>query len=229
MIAYLKKQKNKGFTLVEFIVVITIFSIMSSVSIFNFNEYQARIEETNVTQDIALSIRQAQVYGISASTGIVGKEYLNEDGVADDVFGSNGSNNIYTSEQIADITQDRSVRGVSIDPGTNSFIIFEDVNRNRVYNDGTDVVIDRRTIQSNKVTIRGIDLCPIAPNCGSEVNSRVDIVFQRPYPDAFISRDGDPSDTYNFASIIINSGGDTSSYIEVSSIGNIAAKKNYAL
>jgi len=227
-IILIKNKYIQGFSLAEFVVVITIFSIMSSVSVFNFNQYQARIRETNITQDIALSIRQAQVYGISASTGIVGLADLDEDGVADDVFGSNGSSNTFISEQIADITQDRSIRGVSINPGTNSFVIFEDINTNRVYDDGTDIIIDRRTISANNINILGVDLCATAPNCGNDENTRVDIVFQRPYPDAFISLDGDPNDTYNFASIIINSGGDTSSYVEVSSIGNISAKKNYA-
>ncbi len=221
-----KKITYAGFSLLEFIVVITIFSIMSSVSLFNYSEYQNTIRKTNVTQDIALSIRQAQVYGISASTGIVGREELDESGVADDVFGDNPSSNAFISEQIADITQDRAIRGVSINSDTNSFIIFEDINENRIY-DTSDVIIDNRAIQAGDINIVGVDLCPDAPNCNNVQTDIVDIVFQRPYPDAFISVGGNPAVTYDFASIIINSGGDTSSYVEISAIGNIVAKKIY--
>lgn len=226
-----KKITYLGFSLVEFIVVITIFSIMSSVSLFNYNEYQSRIRETNVAQDIALSIRQAQVYGISGSGNVIGQQDLDQSGVADDVFGDVIPDNPYITDQIVDITQDRSVRGVSIDPTANSLTIFEDVTRNFVYDASgpeEDIVIDKRIIQISDVEIMGVDLCASEPNCDNvEDTGQIDIVFQRPYPDAFISYDGDSNDTYNVASIIISSGGATQSYVEVNSIGNISAKKNY--
>lgn len=223
-----KISRKKGYTLLEFVVVLTIFSIMSSVSIFNYNEYQAKIKETNVTQDIALSIRQAQVYGLSSSDRIVGRNELDEDNVADVVFGSNDNNSGYFDGQsIVDITQDRSVRGVMISPLDNSLVIFEDTVKNKIYDEGLDIVIDRRAIDVSGVEILGIDVCNGAPNCSNVVMDRLDVAFQRPYPDAFISINANSSTTYDFASIIIGSGLDNDSYVEISSIGNITAKKNY--
>ncbi|MEI7810066.1 MAG: type II secretion system protein [bacterium] len=49
-----------GMTYVELIVVLSIFSIMSSVLIFNYNGFQARIDIKNLSSDIALKLVQAQ-------------------------------------------------------------------------------------------------------------------------------------------------------------------------
>jgi prepilin-type N-terminal cleavage/methylation domain-containing protein len=165
-----------GFSLVELIVVITIFSIMSGVSIFNYNKYRDNIETNNIAQDIALTIRQAQVYGLAGS-----------------------DDNI----NIAKITDDKSIRGVNIHPYTNTLIIYEDINRDFVYNSAYDRIIDERTIRSQDIGFLGADLCPTTANCGNIQTDTIDIVFQRPYPDAFISLDGDPSDQYNIASILV--------------------------
>ncbi|MCA9351547.1 type II secretion system protein [Patescibacteria group bacterium] len=231
MISVPKKQRSfnnqRGFSLVEFVVVLTIFAIMSSVSLFNYNAYRDRIQETNVGQDIALSIRQAQIYGLSSSDRLVGDQNLDEAGVADDVFGVNSPSNPYFTTQIADITQDRSIRGVVVYPSSETILIFEDLNRNLIYDDGTDRIIDRRSIQTPSVDLVGVDLCDTAANCGDVEEDRVDIVFVRPYPEAFISRDGSASTLYNFGSMVFDSGRPNQSYVEVTSIGNVTYKQNY--
>jgi len=208
---------QSGFSLVEFIVVIVIFSIMSSVSLFNYNQYRNTIKETNIAQDLGLSLRQAQVYGISASDQVIGAASLDQNGAADNLF----------SRQIPDITNDRSIRGVVIFPQTETITLYEDVNDNFVYNENTDRIIDTRTIQDPQVDLVGVDLCDSAPNCGQIETDRVDISFRRPYPDAYINKDGNPSQQFGYASIIIDAGGSSQSYIEVNSIGNITVKKNY--
>ena len=204
-----------GFSLVEFVVVLVIFSIMSSVSIFNYNGYRDLIQETNVSQDIALSIRQAQVYGLSSSDRIVGDDAIDPE----DLFSYN--------ESIPDITEDRSVRGVYIDPDNESLTIFEDLNRNLRYDVATDRVIDTRSIASGNVEILGVDLCNSSPNCGNIDTDPINIAFTRPYPDAYIS-DTSSFASYDFASILIGSPSESyDAYIELNSIGNITVKKDY--
>ena len=215
-----KLQKNNhqaGFSLVEFIVVLVIFAIMSTVSIFNYNGYRQSIQETNISQDIALSIRQAQVYGISSSDRIVGDESIDPE----DLFSFN--------ESIPDITQDRSIRGVAIDSANESIIIFEDLNRNFVYNSSgpnPDRIIDSRTILTGNIEILGVDLCNTNPNCGNVETDMVHIAFQRPYSDAYISLDGSVGN-YDFASILIGESTPYNKYIELNAIGNISVKKDY--
>jgi prepilin-type N-terminal cleavage/methylation domain-containing protein len=47
---------KKGMTYVELIVVLSIFSIMSAVSLFNYGKFQAKIDIKNLSNDIALQI-----------------------------------------------------------------------------------------------------------------------------------------------------------------------------
>jgi len=55
-----KIKKNKGMTYVELIVVLSIFGIMSSIVLFNYNKFQAKVDIKNLANDIALKIVQAQ-------------------------------------------------------------------------------------------------------------------------------------------------------------------------
>ena len=57
-------QKNKGFTLIELLVVMAIFIVITSVVLFNQNKFSSDTALTSLTYEIALQIRQAQVYGI---------------------------------------------------------------------------------------------------------------------------------------------------------------------
>jgi prepilin-type N-terminal cleavage/methylation domain-containing protein len=55
-----KLKANKGMTYVELIVVLSIFAIMSSVVLFNYGKFQAKVDINNLANDIALKIVQAQ-------------------------------------------------------------------------------------------------------------------------------------------------------------------------
>jgi prepilin-type N-terminal cleavage/methylation domain-containing protein len=69
--SYLKKNNpypHQGFTLIEFIVIISIFAIMASVALFNFTGFRSNVGQNNLAHDIALTIRQAQVFGWSTTT-----------------------------------------------------------------------------------------------------------------------------------------------------------------
>lgn len=59
------KKKNAGFTLVELMVTITVMLIITSVSLFNYTEFNSVTMTNNLAYDIALAVRQAQSYGIA--------------------------------------------------------------------------------------------------------------------------------------------------------------------
>ncbi len=59
------KNKNKGMTYVELIVVLSIFSTLSAVVIFNYGAFQDKIDVKNLVTDIALKIVEAQKSSIS--------------------------------------------------------------------------------------------------------------------------------------------------------------------
>jgi type II secretory pathway pseudopilin PulG len=176
------KKNTEAFSVIELIVVMSIFTIISSVSMFNYTAYQSRITRVNTAQDIALSIRQSQVYGLSASGQDLGAAEFDTDADAADIF---------FGDTVVDIISDRSIRGINIDPGSKTLILFEDLNRNNVFNNASDRVIDKRTVISEQiffqaclfsmgVSIDDLGACPI------EADGDINITFQRPYPDSTI-------------------------------------------
>lgn len=63
------KQKNKGFTLVEMIISVGIFTIMSTIILVNYPEFRGRSALDNLTAQIATVYHEAQIYGISVRKG----------------------------------------------------------------------------------------------------------------------------------------------------------------
>jgi prepilin-type N-terminal cleavage/methylation domain-containing protein len=181
-----KKNKKEGFSIIEFIVVMSIFAIMSGVSLFNYNDYRNKIEEMNIAQDIALSVRQAQLYGISASNRDVGQSFSDAQDETD-----------FFSTSVVDITNNTSIRGVAFDVQNKKITLFEDINQNNVYNSGTDRVLDERQVLSSRVLLKSclsdigvpsnFATCPLVDSSSNIIS----VTFQRPYPDAYIVYEGD--------------------------------------
>lgn len=67
-----KNKKNKGMSYVELIVVLSIFTTLSSVVIFNYGDFQARVDIKNWASDIALKIVEAQKSSINGVLPIIG-------------------------------------------------------------------------------------------------------------------------------------------------------------
>lgn len=68
-----KKQSNRksyklnsGFTIAELIVVIAIFGLVTSVALFNQGRLSSNVLLTNMTYEVGLAVREAQVYGLGA-------------------------------------------------------------------------------------------------------------------------------------------------------------------
>ncbi len=60
-----KKSGERGFTLIELIVVTGIMVLISSLVLVNNNKFGGQILLRDLAYDVGLSLRQAQVYGIS--------------------------------------------------------------------------------------------------------------------------------------------------------------------
>lgn len=157
----IRQKTQQGFTLVEFVVILAIFSIMAGISLFNFNGFENRITLTTLADDIALTIREAQVFGISASQQ----------------FGEVGS-------QIRGVhfTYDEGAGQFS-----STFNIFAD-NGDTVYNDRDDEIIDEITINTQDKILR-IEVGNDEKNL-NEIAGNLDITFERPDPDATIIAEG---------------------------------------
>ena len=58
----------RGFSLIELMVVISIFGILTSILVYKNSDFNNTILLTNVAYEVALTIRQAQVYGVNVSS-----------------------------------------------------------------------------------------------------------------------------------------------------------------
>ncbi|MEI7688600.1 MAG: prepilin-type N-terminal cleavage/methylation domain-containing protein [Candidatus Nomurabacteria bacterium] len=181
---YIKIIKNisniKGLTLVELIVVISIFMIITSVAIFNYGNFNSTVSLQNLTDDIALSIRKAQGFAIGAR-GV-------EEGVGPDkVFNFNNSYGMHFSV-------DPNPTG-SLSGSNKSFLMFTvpipvdkstvydkkyvyDESANAVCNDGVNKCVELFNINTID-EIKDIKIDGVSKASGS-----IDIVFTRPDPRA---------------------------------------------
>ena len=212
-----KIKKNRGFSVVELIVVISIFVIMLSVSMFSYQDTSKKVEATNLAEDIALTMRQAQVYGLSASEKILAGENFDEVEYFD------------AGQQAKDITEDHSVRGIAIVLGENKIYLFQDVDQNFAFSDD-DIILDERKIYSPDVSIESVIVCNNG-NCSEKEGNgdTLSIAFQRPYPDAYVVyTHGQFSSLYDRAEILISDAknGDVLRKIAVNSAGNIYVKNS---
>jgi prepilin-type N-terminal cleavage/methylation domain-containing protein len=214
------KNSKKGFTLVELLITISIFVILTGVVLFNQKSFDSTILIKNLAYDIALTIRQAQTYGVNVKESqSAGK------------FSSYG---VY----------------FDLDPvtgGNQKFVFFAD-NGGDVFDGKQDSVLDKKfngsmNCLSNDVEcvqkysikknfyISNVCAGSDIDNCTSGNNDQLDqltLYFQRPNPDAFIYLDNDTSVTSNknYAEVTISStDGAASSTIVVTNVGQIYVKK----
>ncbi len=201
---FLKKNLqtlHAGFTLVEFIVIISIFAVIAGVSFFNFAGFSTRISLENLAQDVALTIRQAQTYGLSAT----------------ELLGQAPTRGVFFKHAAGGGYED-------------SFIIFQDTSticssvQHECRYDSQDLVVDTITIQTGD---RIKEIC-VGDQNGTTLRcntSDVSITFTRPDPKASIrtSSSGLPDD-YAYVSITIESLKGVQKFVEVWRTGQINVK-----
>lgn len=198
----MRSLHSLGFSLVELLVVVAIFIIITSVVLINQNKFSSNVAIQNLAYQIGLAIRQAQVYGLS-------------------VRGSN-ANGADTFDTAFGVHFD--------DSSKTSFIFYADSDSDKMYLEGNDVLestfnIDSGTI-SNVCTTDGSgnkNCFNSTPNGGTDIDS-ADITFKRPDPEAVIVNNLTPSSGPNDSKIEITVQSalkDRSQTIVVTSTGQI--------
>lgn len=186
-------SKRKGFSLIELLVVVSIFLVITSVVLFNQSKFSSDIANSNVAYAIALQIRQAQVYGTLVSSqnatdfsNAYGIHFKNSGGVISfELFADDGTkDNRYTS-------------GETI---INTFAL----------NEGNSIV---------SVCTNNASDCMYPSSGLTDVN----IVFKRPDPAAIITNSASPSTLQTQAEIVVQSAlGDRQRTIKVFSSGQVS-------
>ncbi len=120
-------KKKKGFTIVELLVSIAIFALMTALLLSKYGTFNQGVILTNLAYDVALTIRNAQSYGLNVKSASRDSDLFSYPyGVH---FDSSSANNT-------------------------KFIFFADVNSNGLYDVGTDTIISQTTItRGSKISI----------------------------------------------------------------------------
>lgn len=149
-------KKQDGFTLVELLVSIGIFAVVTSVAVANHTDFNGSVLLTNLAYEIGLSVRQAQIYGITVK------------GTA------------------LDATKFDSGYGMRFDMSTPTrYYLFEDVTPPDHYCDMSECGASYENVVETFYIQRGNRISKICvdSDCSPTV---LDISFVRPNPDAYI-------------------------------------------
>ncbi len=170
----LRCKNSKGFTFVEFIVIISIFAIMAAIALFNFKGFRSSIGLNNLAYDIALEIKTAQTLGASAPGA--------------DFFGA---------QQVITMLFDYSGSAFN-----DAFISFREMSPSLLGTFDTGIDTPLRDSNVSGGTITDIAICPTPSSCNS-ISDAVYISFQRPDPEPIITSaacNGNTPANYRFSS-----------------------------
>jgi len=154
----MKKIVNtiKGFTILELIVSLAIFAMMTALVLSKYGNFNQNILLTNLAYDVALTIRNAQSYGLNVKSSTrTANDFSKPYGVYFDTSATSQANT--------------------------KIIFFTDSNNTNVYEAG-DAIIQTTTITRGSIVSA---ICAYNNGSCSSINN-VSVLFKRPDPSAII-------------------------------------------
>ncbi len=187
----------QGFTVIELLVVTGIMIVVTGLVFANNSAFGGKVLLQNLAYDAALTVRQAQVYGISVQR------------YGEDTFAQGYGVHFFRNEN----------------PGVqDEFLLFADViDLNGLYDCPEALTCELVAENVIRAGYRISDICVPASQAQPCGHTALDITFRRPDPDAFIRADGQAT-LYESARVILTSPrGETQSVI-VEQNGQIAVQ-----
>ena len=195
-------NKSSGFTMIELIVVASIFVLITTIILVKHSGFNSSTVLGSLAYDIALSIRQAQVFGLAVRE-----------------FREGGSATFDTGY------------GVHFDSSTpKSYILFADTDREFDYDGDSEkdevFTIDRGNFISDfcATNSSNVEKCS---SSGTGNLTHLDIIFDRPDPEAIIRTNlSEPPllEIYGSARIVVSSSNGAERVIRVFSTGQISVE-----
>ncbi|MCE9517554.1 hypothetical protein K8Q96_00965 [Candidatus Nomurabacteria bacterium] len=169
---------QSGMTMIELLVVLGIFIVVTSLVMFDYGSFRSSTSLTNLASDISLSVRRAQSYAIGAYS----------------------SNSVFSYGYGVHFSTDRMPVSNQYNGSNKSFLLFTDVSGDKMYDsDGNPCSSNVSSTNecSEILTISSADEISGIYLSGSStalpVGGVVDIMFLRPNPDAYFCYRSSPS------------------------------------
>lgn len=210
MLGNFKKQNNNlksGFTLVELLITISMFVIVTGVVLVNSNKFDSTVLLNNFAYDVALTIKQAQSYGVNvreSSTGQFGTAY-----------------GVYFN--ITDAPAGRT-----------NFVLFNDVDKNKMYatgditkcpaNDPSNLECIQKFSMTKGTSVKSLCVGADEGSCNGGFN-QLSILFIRPSQNAKIYTENNWSIENGYAQIVLAAANGATSTVVVTSVGQVYVKK----
>lgn len=166
------RSVRRGFSLIEMLIVVGLFTVITAFALMNHARFGENILATNLAYDIALSLREAQSYGLSV------RESAPLSGSFDVGYGVHFLHDWFFVF-FADRNNNQKYDGTSVD---GVCVVSDTSECLKVYR------LERgNTIASfcGILAASGASECHVFPNT-DETISFADVLFKRPKPDAFI-------------------------------------------
>lgn len=213
-------KKQNGVTFIELIIVLSIFSIVAGITLFNFTGFSTSISVENLAHDIALGLNESQklaiygkntqgiipAYGLHFERGQISTLDSAKQFVSFSDSNAGSTSIVYTG----DFAYDNSASITSACDGK-----------------GTDECLKIYTIQNGSIVS---DLCVTDANgtdeCLGTNTGTLDISFKRPFPDAHIVAPWytGAKDSISGASIQVLSAKGIKRVIHISKVGQTTVK-----
>lgn len=174
---------KKGFTLIELLVSMGIVVIITSVALVQHNQFNETLALTNLAYEVGLSVRQAQVFGISV------REF-------------DGSARVGAAEDF--------LYGVHFDDRAGNrteYVLYADLNNDEAFTNDAEIVETTTITRGNFIDrfcgIRGgTATCSVGVDAPGPLRS-LSIQFRRPNPDAVIVGETSSAKTFYESAIIV--------------------------
>lgn len=196
---------QKGFTLIEMITVLGIFTIITTVVIFNYNKFRSDTILINMAYEVALSIREAQIYGVSVRNGGPGS-YKDPYGI---YLPTNSAEYFLFIDKSTPLDGKFSGTSCASTAGDTCAIPYT-LQRNVK-------ITDIKRVDTSGATVT----CTMSEN---NVTGGLSVLFNRPNPEPVIT--GKTVGPMNQAEITIQAPEGTKRYVEIYTNGQIAVLSN---
>lgn len=195
-------HQNRGFTIVEMLVVTGIFAVLTAIVVFRYGDFTSNLLVTNMAYEIALQVRQAQVFGLGArgSEEAGNAVFTRPYGVHINMFdGSTGDPSLYETKRIQFFVD----RNEDTEPGYGQCSNFDSGTYSGICDCTNDECTEQLTLQRNiKITeIKTDALGEAGDVCEADDVPQIAITFERPSPEARIERQASGSTGYEFVQI----------------------------